>query len=83
MKSLLIGLLLFCSATLFAQPAKDSSWKKEYRESATRINDLVHTNLDLRPDFTKNIGFLKSLVNPETAFLCNRFTEPGCKRNGH
>jgi aminopeptidase N len=36
-----------------AQPSTDTSWKKQYRESATKINDLVHTKLDLRPDFSK------------------------------
>src|SRR5882724_7930004 len=38
---------------LIAQPAeqKDTSWKKEFRETATRINDLVHTKLDVKFDY--------------------------------
>ena len=34
------------------QPA-DTSWKHEYRATATRINDLVHTKLDVRFDYDK------------------------------
>ncbi|HWR34136.1 MAG TPA: M1 family metallopeptidase, partial [Chitinophagaceae bacterium] len=32
----------------------DTSWKKEYRETTTRINDLVHTRLDVNFDFDKS-----------------------------
>ena len=53
--------LLFLSAILFsvliyAQPQirRDTSWKKLYRETATRINNLVHTRLEVRPDFSKS-----------------------------
>lgn len=31
----------------------DISWKKEYRETVTRINDLVHTKLDVKFDFKR------------------------------
>lgn len=54
MKKLFFALFL---ATLgyssFAQPAaaKDTSWKKMYRETATRINDLVHTKIDAKFDY--------------------------------
>ncbi len=33
---------------------KDTSWKKIYRESSPRINDLVHTKLDVRFDYDKS-----------------------------
>ena len=33
--------------------AKDSGWKKIYRATATKINDLVHTKLDVKFDYTK------------------------------
>lgn len=55
--------LLFCLALIisfqltYAQPGaakQDTSWKKEYRETATRINNLVHTKLDVKPDFSKS-----------------------------
>ena len=32
---------------------KDSGWKKIYRATATKINDLVHTKLDVKFDYTK------------------------------
>lgn len=31
----------------------DTSWKKIYRASATKVNDLVHTKLDVRFDYAK------------------------------
>ncbi|HUP13320.1 MAG TPA: hypothetical protein VM187_13935, partial [Niastella sp.] len=34
--------------------AQDTSWKKQYRESAPRINDLVHTKLDVKFDYSKS-----------------------------
>ena len=40
--------------TARAQSPKDSSWKNIYRETATRINNLNHTRLELRPDFSKS-----------------------------
>lgn len=55
MKKLLFGLLSFVSIqTLWAQPqeaAQDTTWKKQYRESAPMINDLVHTKVDARFDY--------------------------------
>ncbi|MGC4102219.1 hypothetical protein [Ferruginibacter sp.] len=36
------------------EPApKDTSWKKIYRATSTKINDLVHTKLDVRFDYAK------------------------------
>lgn len=32
---------------------KDSSWKNIYRATATKINDLVHTKLDVKFDYAK------------------------------
>jgi aminopeptidase N len=32
---------------------QDTSWKKIYRGSATLVNDLVHTKLDVKFDYTK------------------------------
>lgn len=53
--------LLAISALPFlvmAQPGddepQDTSWKKIYRESNPRINDLVHTKLDVRFDYNKS-----------------------------
>ena len=45
--------ILLSGVQLIAQEPepKDTSWKKHYRETATKINDLVHTKLDVKPDF--------------------------------
>lgn len=42
---------------VMAQPgpaSKDTSWKKIYRSSVTKVNDLVHTKLDAKFDFSKS-----------------------------
>jgi aminopeptidase N len=55
MKKLLLLLLLATpSVTMFAQEDVDTSWKKTYRESAPKINDLVHTKLDASFDYSKS-----------------------------
>lgn len=63
-------LLLFAVASLpilvLAQPGddepQDTSWKKIYRESYTRINDLVHTKLDVKFDFDKSYLYGKAWI---------------------
>lgn len=60
-----VALTLFLSVLSllsFAQPKQDSdtSWKKEYRETATKINNLVHTKLDVKPDFSKSYLYGKA-----------------------
>lgn len=43
-------------AFLMAQPGqepKDTSWKKVYRATPEKVNDLVHTKLDVRFDYDK------------------------------
>lgn len=58
-----LTVFLFC-IQLIAQPGepKDTSWKKMYRETATRINDLVHTKLDVKPDFSKSYLYGKAWI---------------------
>lgn len=55
-KFLLAGGLLSLTLLATAQHRQnsDTSWKKVYRESATRINDLVHTKLDVKFDYSKS-----------------------------
>jgi aminopeptidase N len=36
-----------------APPPQDTSWKKIYRATSTRVNDLVHTKLEVKFDYTK------------------------------
>ena len=54
MKKFLIAWILILSVhVLHAQPnlSKDTTWKTQYRETAPRINDLVHTKLDVKFDY--------------------------------
>lgn len=56
MKKLLFSFFCFSSGFVLLAQTKssvDSSWKKVYRETAPRINDLVNTKLDARFDFSK------------------------------
>ncbi|NOT52561.1 MAG: M1 family metallopeptidase [Chitinophagaceae bacterium] len=43
--------LLFLATACITTMAQDTSWKKEYRETVPRINDLVHTKLDVKFDY--------------------------------
>jgi aminopeptidase N len=57
-----IFLTLAVVHTLQAQPgraAADTSWKKFYRESAPIINDLLHTKVDARFDYSKSYMYGK------------------------
>ncbi len=57
MKKILLGLLL--AGTAFIGKAQqdetqaDTAWKHAYRATATRINDLVHTKLEVSFDYDK------------------------------
>ena len=58
MKKFLLYLLVTgCSFAALAQEESeqsDTSWKKMYRETAPRINDLVHTKLDAKFDYANS-----------------------------
>lgn len=64
MKRIFIGfILLHYSLTVFSQtPSSDTSWKKTYRETAEKINNLVHTKLELKPDFSKSYVYGKAWI---------------------
>src|ERR1044071_2686357 len=56
MKKLLAYLLLVLAGyQLSAQnnAPVDTSWKKQYRETSTKVNDLVHTKMDAKFDYDK------------------------------
>lgn len=56
MKHLFLWISLIGSSALLAQqltPANDA-WKKVYRATETKVNDLVHTKLDARFDYKKS-----------------------------
>ncbi|MFZ9388669.1 MAG: M1 family aminopeptidase [Chitinophagaceae bacterium] len=63
MKRLITITALLALGTLAgAQHRGDTSWKKIYRETPTRINNLVHTKLELKPDFSKSYLYGKEWV---------------------
>jgi aminopeptidase N len=47
---------------------KDTSWKKVYRESYPRINDLVHTKLDVKFDYDKSYLYGKEWLTLKPHF---------------
>src|SRR5436190_420423 len=68
-KLVFVGALFIMSISLLGQREKpDTSWKNLYRETATRINDLVHTKLDARFDFSKSYMYGKAWVTLQPHF---------------
>jgi len=63
-------LLLIMNRLLVAQPGQpaDTSWKKQYRETSTKINDLVHTKLDAKFDFSKSYMYGKAWITVKPHF---------------
>jgi aminopeptidase N len=51
---LALGILPSLWAQHQEEAVQDTSWKKVYRASAPRINDLVHTKLDVKFDYSKS-----------------------------
>lgn len=70
MKNLLFVALMTLAYTSFSQPNRpvDTSWKKEYRETATRINDLVHTKLDVKFDYDHSYLYGKAWITLKPHF---------------
>ncbi len=65
MKNTLTGVLLLISITCFSQrqdTAKTESWKSIYRASATKINDLVNTKLEVSFDYSKSWMYGKAWI---------------------
>jgi aminopeptidase N len=46
----------------------DTSWKKLYRETAEKINNLVHTKLEVKPDFSKSYLYGKAWLTLKPHF---------------
>ncbi|MBK8952245.1 MAG: hypothetical protein IPM85_08135 [Chitinophagaceae bacterium] len=68
-KLLFIILTFFFCGSVLAQPAaKDSSWKRQYRETPARINNLVHTKLEVIPDFSKSYLYGKAWITLKPHF---------------
>ena len=72
---LYLTLISFFSHAQFQDLSLDTSWKKTYKESSPRINDLVHTKLDVRFDYDKSYLYgkewltLKPTCNPTDSLL--------------
>ncbi len=65
MKNLQIVAFLMLSCVTFSQKpdsVKSEAWEKIYRASATKINDLVHTKLDVRFDYSKSWLYGKAWI---------------------
>ncbi len=68
-KIVLLFVAVFSFTYGFAQqPAPDTSWKKVYRETAARINNLVHTKLEVKPDFSKSWLYGKAWITLKPHF---------------
>ena len=57
----------FVMAQFGAEPS-DTSWKKIYRASSPRVNDLVHTKLDVKFDYTKSYMYGKAWITLKPHF---------------
>ena len=68
MKPFLIGSLLLCSITCLAQPEPIISDIPGYRATSPRINDLVHTKLDVKFDYDKSWLYGKAWITLKPHF---------------
>ena len=71
MKQLLLLTILAIGIGMAAQSQKiatDSAWKKAYRESYTKINDLIHTKLEVKFDYPKAWMYGKASITLQPHF---------------
>ena len=72
MKQILLVFAIACLPSIvsaqFDDEPLDSSWKKIYRESYQRINDLVHTKLEVRFDYDKSYLYGKEWLTLKPHF---------------
>lgn len=65
MKNLIVAAFMLCSLTCLSQKPeaiKAESRETSYRASATKINDLVHTKLDVSFDYSKSWMYGKAWI---------------------
>src|SRR5690349_9547003 len=70
-KILFLFVLITAAFHAMAQPGNepvDTSWKKLYRASSPRINDLVHTKLDVKFDYDKSYLYGKAWITLKPHF---------------
>lgn len=71
MKKVFFAGLLFISFICFSQEPDDhkpESWEKIYRATPTKINDLIHTKLEVSFDFTKSWMYGKAWITLKPHF---------------
>ncbi len=71
MRKLFTAFLLFFSILTFSQQSADKKsdyWKTIYRATATKINDVIDTKLDVRFDFTKSWMYGKEWITLKPHF---------------
>jgi aminopeptidase N len=72
MKKILLGIILTgifgMASAQDDEPDKDTSWKHEYRATATKINDLLHTKLEVSFDYNKSWMYGKEWVTVHPHF---------------
>ncbi len=69
MKQLLLLLSLATGITAIAQPpAKDTSWKKQYRSFYPKTNELVHTKVEAKFDYAKSYMYGKAWITLKPHF---------------
>ena len=71
MKKTSLILLLFICKAAFSQSsdaASDTAWKHIYRAEATKVNDLVHTKLDVKFDYSKSYMYGKEWLTLKPHF---------------
>lgn len=61
-------IIIFFSLEDYAQNLPDSGSENIYREAATRVNDLVHTKLEVRFDYSKSYMYGKAWLTLKPHF---------------
>lgn len=82
MKKLLFVLVIVLSGTLMlaqTETKEDTSWKKIYRETATKVNDLVHTKLEVKFDYDKAYMYGKAWITLKPHFYATDSLELDAK----
>ncbi len=64
----LIAVPLFMMAQPGGNQRQDTSWKKIYRATSPKINDLVHTKLDVKFDYDKSYLYGKAWITLKPHF---------------
>ncbi len=68
MKKIFLPLCLFSFVFANAQSDTDTAWKHEYRATATKINDVVNTKLDVKFDYDKSYMYGKAWITLQPHF---------------